>query len=290
MPPSPSTTPVSDQYSDPPRFEDGPDDVFALVAGLYAAIVLVPLALVAVWGVLSSVGTRYVVFLAGVVFVVTTVALSIRRVTGLDRRLGTTRLRWTLLVVPPALAAVGAVVSDSPVALVFGFVAALGGLALGAVLAMMATTRYAKAMEQRAEQLAEWRASWSEGRRTTTKALGALAVIAGIGAFAVQLVGDFAAVRPFGNILISLGVVVFVFGQQSRTFRASMAGLTRQMPANRALYGWDRFEGYVVAEDAVVVHFRAPWRLPLIFDRTELDDEAAVLDALDDHLPRLPAP
>ncbi len=284
------------QRPDPPALRDGPDDVFALVSGLYVAAVVVPVALAWLLGTVSGAGTLFLVALGGGTVVLTGVALAVRRVSGLDYRLGARRGRWWLVFAPLAVVVVAggsrAVATAGNVeesTLLFGLVALAGGVLLGSVLAMMARTRYARAVEEGVETLAEWRAAWPPGRRRLPKVTGALTAIAGAGAFAFGFVAPESPVRALGHLLLPVGIVLFMFGHNPRTYRANAAGLVRQMPANRELYEWDRFEGYTVAADAIVIHFRAPWRFPVICDRDALDDEEHVLDTLSESLPRLPA-
>jgi hypothetical protein len=301
MPPSTDATRTAgvpvDQHTESPARETGPDDVFALVVGIYAAVVVVPLALAWLTGVLSGAGTLYVTALGFGVAVVAGVAVGVRRVPGLAYRLGATRRRWSLLLAPLAVAAVAGAtrVAVAPeasreVTAISSLAAAAGGLFLGTVLATMARTRYTKAVEDRVGTDAEWRGAWPPSRRRLTRGVGVLASVAGIGAFGVSIAVSAFPLRPLGQLLLPGGIVLFMFGQNPRTYRATAAGLVRQLPANRELYDWDRFEGFTVAEDAVVVHFRAPWRFPVICDRESLDGEDQVVDALSAHLPRLPAP
>jgi hypothetical protein len=78
-----------------------------------------------------------------------------------------------------------------------------------------------------------------------------------------------------------------MFGQK-RTYRAMTAGLELQAPARRHLYRWAWFDGYMITDEAIILHPRAPWRLPLFCALEDIDDPDAVAQALGRHLHRLP--
>lgn len=296
MPPSTSPTPtvgtVTDEQVGLPGVDDRPDDFFAGVAGLYAALLVAPLVTAAVARPVSDPAILYLVFLGGLVLSISVAATAVRRIRGLPIRLGRTRKRWLPAVAAPAVVAVaGAILFGvgeySSVDGLLGIAAGIGGFASGGILGVMARSRYSKAVTEIAESHATWRAAWSDRRRRPMQLLGVLGVVGGIVAFAAQVVWHHPLLQPLANVLAPIGVVVFSFGQ-ARTYHATSAGLEQQMPVARALSRWDQFEGYTVAEDAIVLHRRAPWRFPLICDRGDLDDEQAVLDGLNRYLPRLP--
>ncbi|WP_340100714.1 hypothetical protein [Salinibaculum salinum] len=290
--PTPTAGTVTDGRVGPPALDERPDDVFAVVTGLYAALLVAPLVTAGVTRVVGDPAVLYLVFLGGLVFTVAVAAIAVRRIRGLPVRLGSTRKRWLpALVAPGTVAVAGAILVGtgqySSADGLLGTVAAVGGFAAGGILGIMARSRYSKAITELAESHATWRAAWSDRRRRPMQLLGALGVAGGIVAFGVPVVWNHPFLQPLANVLIPMGAVVFTFGQ-ARTYHATSAGLEQQMPAARALYEWDHFEGYTVAEDAIVLHRRAPWRLPLIYDRDDIDDEEAVVSALDQYLPRLP--
>jgi hypothetical protein len=109
----------------------------------------------------------------------------------------------------------------------------------------------------------------------------------GIVSLAVSVPTRLDILRYVANLVVPFGAGVVTVGR-ARTYTATAAGLEKQMPAARTLYEWDDLEGYTVAEDAIVLYRRAPWRLPIICDRTDIDDEQAVLAVLSRYLPRLP--
>lgn len=276
------------------EFDDRPDDLFALVAGLVAAVVVAPLVTAGAARVVADPALSYVLLLATSTLVTIAGALVVRRRRGLPERLGRSRRRWLLTLVGPGLVAVAALVvlalgRPTTTDTVLAVVAGAGGLVGGGVLGTMAHSRYTKAVTAEAEQYASWRAGWSDRRYGPLKALAGVAIAAGVLAFVAALALGSDLMRLAGQFVIPLAAVVYSVGQP-RSYTATAAGLETQLPAVRKLTEWDRFEGYVLADDAVVVHQRAPWRLPIICARDDLDDEGSVVAALDRALPRLPAP
>lgn len=268
------------------------DVAFALVAGLYASVVLVPLAVPAVD--FPDAGTTYLSVLGGVTAVTVLVSVTVRRTAGVAERLGRPRRRLVPAVLPLVAVGLGAtlytVALGRPLperAALFGAVSALGGLALGGLLGVMADTRYTKAVMADTETAAAWRAGWPERhRRLGTLVGGLLVVVSGL-AFVAGAVFEMPLVRYGGQFVLPLGIVLASFGQP-RNYRASSAGLELRAPVRRHLYRWEWFDGYMLTEEAIVLHPRAPWRLPLFCAREDIDDPEAVEAALERYLPRLP--
>lgn len=297
MPPSTDPTPNVDTAVDDRdgqlAVDDRPDDFFAVVAGLYAALLVAPLVTAASARTVGDPAILYLTLLAGLATVTTATALAVRRQHGLPERLGSTRGRWLPAVVAPVAVAVAGLVLSAgggvtSVDGILGVVAGAGGLGGGVVLAIMSRSRYTKAVTAASEQFATWRAGWSDRRRRPVQALGGLAIVAGIAGFVALFVWHSDLLRTAVNLLVPAGAIATTVGQP-RTYVATAAGLEERMPAARKLVDWDRFDGFTVESDAVVLHRHAPWRLPVIFAREDLDDEAAVLAALEESLPRLPA-
>ena len=292
---SSSTIPAAGGKSvDTSGFDDRPDDLFALVAGLTLALVLGPLATAVAARTLSDPGLSYTFLLAAITVLTVLGTLTVRRVRGLPERIGQSRGRLILGFVGPILVATAALgvsllgdLSDTDA--VLAVIAGAGSAVGGGLLGMMAHSRYAKAVVAESEQYATWRAGWSVERKGPLKALAGLGVVGGVLAFVAALVLHSDLLRLAGQFAVPLGAVVYSVAQP-RTYTASAAGLETRLPAARRLHDWDRFEGYVLADDAVVIHQRAPWRLPIICAREELDDEESVVAALARALPRLPSP
>lgn len=296
MPSADATRPVSAHTggrTDPPAFGDRPDEFFALVAGLYAGVLVAPVATAAVARTVGDPAMLYLVLLAGITLVTAVTAVAVRRIRGLPERLGGTRVRWLPAVVAPAAVVVAGVVLvtvdgyasiDGPL----GVVAGVGGFTTGGALGIMARSRYTKAITGAVESQATWRASWPDRRRRPLWLLGIAAVAGGLLALVAQLVWRHTVLRILGQLLVPVGAIVFTVGQ-ARTYRATSAGLEEQMPAARTLYRWDRFEGYAVDDDAIVLHRREPWRFSVVCARADLDDGEGVVAALDRYLPRVEA-
>lgn len=290
--PTPSVGTMTDERVGPSSVDDRPDDFFAIISGLYAALLVAPPMTAAVARTVGDPAILYLVFLGSVVLATTTVALAIRRRRGLAERLGETRMRWLPAVVAPGVVGVAGVVflavgEYSSTDTLLGVVTVVGGVTTGGVLGIMARSRYTKAVTEIAASHATWRAGWSDRRRRPMQLLGIVGFVGGMLVFLAQIFWHNQLLQTLAHVLIPLGAVVFTFGR-TQTYNATSAGLEQQMPAARALYEWNHFEGYTVAEDAIVLHRRAPWRFPIICDRDDLDDEQSVVAALDRHLPRLP--
>lgn len=268
-----------------------PDTLFALVAGLYASLLFVPVGLLAAG--ISDVASMYVAFLFGTVVVTTVVTIAVRRAVGLPEWLGAGPRRFLPAVAPGGFVLfvggfqtflLGRALSERT--LLLGAVAGIGSVAVGGLLSLMADTRYAKAVTESARVDATWRAPWPERPRRRVRYVGGgVAVACGL-LFVVGAVFDIPVVRYGAQFVLPLGIVVSTWGQ-ARTYRATSAGLELQAPANRHLYRWEQFEGYMLTEEAIVLHHRAPWRLPMYCDRSALDDAEAVQAALGQYLPRL---
>lgn len=280
--------------TDSPTFDERPDDFFSVVAGLYAAALVAPLAVAVAVRVHGDVATLYSLFLAVALGVTVAGGLAIRRQQGLAVRLGADRRRWVPALVGPAVVtlaggALAVTGASTRVDLLLGLVAGLGGCILGGSLGVMAGSRYARAATARAGNATGWRAGWSDRRKEPLQGLAVAAAIGGVVALAAGIALDITLVRIAGQLLVPAAAGVYNVGQPRR-FSATTAGLEERLPVARRLHEWDRFEGYVVAEDAIVLHRRAPWRLPIVYARDELDNKAAVVAALGEALPRLPDP
>jgi hypothetical protein len=274
--------------------DERPDDFFSVVAGVYAAALVAPIFVAAGARYLTDPATLYLLFLAVALGVTITVAVVVHRQRGLAERLGADRRRWLPAVTPPAVVALaGGIVltvgSPSTLDVMLGIVAGAGGFVLGGGLGVMAGSRYVRAVTARASERTTWRAGWSDRRKEPLQGLAVAAFVGSVLALIAGFAFDMTLLRTIAQLLVPVAAGMYTVGQ-SRRFTATTAGLEEQLPVARRLHDWDAFEGYVLAEDAIVLHRRAPWRLPVILARDELDDEEAVLAALGAHLPRLPAP
>jgi hypothetical protein len=269
------------------------DLLFALVGGIYASLVVVPCVLFATNGLLSDAGASYAVAVAGFGTITLVGTVLLRRSGGLAVSLGGSRYRLVPALAPAAalggcyLTATAFGRPPSGGAVLFGTVSALGALAGGGVLAVMADTRYTRAVTERVKIRATWRAPWPEEHRRLAKLAGAFVFVGAAAGFAAGAFFDQPLLRYGGQFVMPLGIVAATWGQP-RTYRATSVGLETETPVRRHLSPWARFDGYMITDRAVVVHPSAPWRLPLYLDRESLADTEAVTDALGVHLPRLP--
>lgn len=269
---------------------EGPDDLFALVAGLYAAFVTVPYLVLAATPILETAGGQYVGLLAGFTVVIVAGTLVVRRWHGLAQRLGATPTRWLLVVVPlvvggvvVALSVFTSLLAGRPVLL--AVVSAVGGTVGGGVLAMMASTRYARALSETAETIAEWHAGWPSRRRRRYRRFGLAAALVGGVVFLYGLWTVNFGVRFVGQMVVLVWAGTLSLGAR-REYHATTAGLELRMPANRYVVPWNRFAGFEMTDDAVVLRSRDWWRLPIYLARSDVD-ERAVVEALETQLDRL---
>ena len=268
------------------------DLTFALVGGLYAAALAAPLVVLAA-PLPDEPGVQYAALLTVSGAVTIAVAAALRRTAGLIARLGTDSRRFLPAALAPVVGAAGYGVvlaaggepTGADAALLV--LAAGGGLVLGGLVALMADSRYARAVAEAAETHGTWQAPWPDHRKRVARRVGTAAFGLAVVVFAVGAVLDWWLVRAAGQVTAPLGAVLVTVGR-SRNYRATAAGLEVREPVRRHLYPWRAFEGYAVTGDAVVLYPRRPWRLPVYSDRDAIDTDA-VVGALDRHLPRLPA-
>ncbi|AQL43702.1 hypothetical protein BV210_13755 [Halorientalis sp. IM1011] len=265
---------------------DRPDPFFAFVAGLYVALLVAP-ALVAAMAVAlpADPSVLYLSFLAALTVVTAVSTVAIGRLHGLPQRLGASRLVWMLAVVPIVAAATYFVslhlVGGVGIA---GLFLSLVGFVVGVGLVAMSRTRYVRAAVDTDTVRVEWKAGWPQPLRTRLQ-VGAAALY--FGGMALLFGGEFVGLGSYGW----LGAVAFVPGGaamgwgQPQRYRLSAIGIDRSNHIHRRLYEWDAFESFSVTDDAVILRRSGP-RPAFRCWREEIDDEAELLDALDDHLPR----
>lgn len=263
-----------------------PDGPYALVAGLYASAHLAPLILLAVSGVVTNGGVRYLTFLLTVTGVTAVSGWLVSRAPGLAVTVGRHDITWLLVVAPLAwfggwYVGFGPLGVDPPT-----FVAALsvlgvvGGMLCGLLLVTMSRTRHADAATADVTEFVAWEARWPRRWRRVASAVS-------IGAFAVGAVG-FAGAFVLGDEWWGWGLynVVFVGAVlmnvlNPRTFRVTEAGLVVEHPFVRRFRPWSAFAGYEVTTDALVIEPTNWWRLAHRCDRDDIDDFDAATAALD---------
>jgi len=268
----------------PPLPLDPPDPEFRLVVGLYVALLAVPLVLIgAVIAGLSDPAALYGVFLVAGVAVTGGVTWAMGSVEGGAVRLGESRVRWLLSLPGIALSAalfalqpaVGAV---AVVSLFLGVIAAVAGL----LLAVMARSRYVKALLDAAGVDGEWTAGWPADAKRRIEWLAAVLMVAGFASFVGGLAADAQFWFP-GQFLIAGGAAITGYGQP-QDYAATPAGLAVERGGFRRFYEWDHFDGYTRTDDALVCHRSR--RVDFRFALEDLDDPDTVERALGRYLTR----
>lgn len=194
---------------------------------------------------------------------------------------GGSELRGALAAVPLAGVVLGVALDIggvAPGAAAAGW-ALLPAALFGALAAVAAGNAHSRA--ERDDPRLEWVAAPPPSvRRRWRLALAgaglALAVVALAGSLVESSLGP----------LTGVGVALVVAGARAgryRRFTAHESGLGARAGAGyaRTLVPWDRFDGYRLTDDAVLLRRAAPWRLPLRCDRADVDTDAvtAVLAA-----------
>jgi hypothetical protein len=269
-----------------------PDTFYAFVAGLYAAALLSPAAVVALalW-VSGDPGVLYVGLLTAVTTIVAVTAWGVTRWRGLPERIGASRLAWSLAVLPVvAVAGYFAVVAavDTPAVdagAVVGFLLGSLGIVVGIGLVVMSRNRYAEAVVDGERVEAVWTAGWPEHQRMRFQYASLVAMSLFVPVWAAGYLWDALWIGTTGNLLF-LPVILLGNVGRERTYRVTPAGLERNNPVSRYVYRWNRFESYEVTDEVVVVRWRSWWRPAIRCARAEIDEENAVMDALGRYLPR----
>ncbi|WP_424018138.1 hypothetical protein ACOZ4N_20040 [Halorientalis pallida] len=271
---------------------DRPDTVFSLVAALYVALLVSPAVVFAASVTYPlGAGALYIALLAVLTAITAAGTVAVGRVRGVAERLGASRVARGLAVLPVlgmvgyGVAAAGVDAPGTDGVAAAGIVLSGVGIATGMALVAMSRTRYAKAVVDEDAVRAAWKAGWPQPLRTRVQ----------VGALTLYLAG---AALLFGGEFVGLGAyewigaLAFVPGGaglgwgQPRSYRLAPAGIERSNYVHRRLYGWERFASFSASEDAVVLYRESWWRPAFRCWREEIDDPDALIDALDDHLPR----
>lgn len=264
-----------------------PDTPYALVVGLYLAVLIAPAVVLAIRQVVADAAILYISFLTAVTGVTILVGMIVSRTTGLVRILGRHDAVWLLAVLPFGWfgGAFGAIaVGYQPPNLVFplAVVGTAGGMLLGIVLVAMSRTRYADAVFEETTELTEWDARWPHRWRRVG---GAIA----IGAFALSTIGILAAFifdSEWGwrlYYLLFVGVLSMNLLNE-RTFRLTDAGIIVEHPLQRLFRPWSAFESYELTDDALIIRSRTWWLPAHRCDRSEIDDVETILETLEVYL------
>lgn len=285
---SPSTT--DSALAGRPALVGGPDLLFRLVFGVYAAVSTVGPVLVGFDALLRpDAGVAYLAGLAWLTVATVAVAVGLRRAGELLPMVGTSPAGWSLPVAPALLQALVVVtlavgwggLTDSGWLLVT--LAGAAGVVLGLLLLVMARTRVVRARVADEETLAEWRAGWPRRERTWLRRLATASVALGVLSMAAGFwyrVGLFVYV---GQFAIPVGAVAAVRTEPVR-YRATAVGIEEIGPVYRRLYAWEALSEYTVDAERIVVGRRRPWRPALRWNRTEIEDVTALRRALSANL------
>lgn len=272
--------------SPPLQFDslDPPDTPYALVFGLYVALLAAP-ALVGVAALSVPLGPAglYVAFLAAVTGVTVAVTWLVGRWRGFPERAGGSRLSWLFPVLgaPVAgayfLAAFGGGPLPSGVAFVGVFAATLA-MILGVGVRAMSRNRYTAALVDDEPVTCEWEAGWPRRARLAAVGTGVALITVGLLALADLLPGgplvEYAGLAGYavGPALLSVG--------RPWTYRATAVGLERRLPVVRSIDRWDELAGFEETESALVIRRAAWWRPSIRCSWDEIGDRDAVVDAL----------
>jgi len=276
----------------PLQSSERPDTFFAFVAGLYAAALLSPAVVIALglW-VSDDPGVLYFGVLAAITLTISGVAWGVRRWRGLPERLGATRLSWGLVPVPVLMIGVyvgGAESVDSAgtdAGALVGFFFGLLGLFVGLGLVVMARNRYTAAVVDEDTVECEWKAGWPEPQRQRMQYVSIAGMLFLVAAMAADALWNVEWLFTAAQFLFAPAIVIGNIGQL-RTYRVTPAGLERSYPASRYVFDWHSFESYAVTDETIIVRWESWWRPAIRCARDDLDDEDAVVDALDAHLER----
>ena len=124
-----------------------------------------------------------------------------------------------------------------------------------------------------------------DGLSTMTAAavlFGAGALMIAVGTAVMVGLDIDGGISIIGSLTALSGSLVTLFTDDSTELAVTDAGLR----VERSMTPWDDLGGYRVTDDKIEIE-RTRWWLPSRdFDRDEIGDDAAFIDALDEHLPR----
>lgn len=259
-----------------------PDGPYALVAGLYVAVLVAPVAVVPLVGSTANPGVGYLGFLAVVTGVAAATGWAVSRTPGLAGDVGRRRFVPLLALVPFAwlLGAFGAldVVGDPPSgAVALAIVCAVGGTFLGLILSTMSQNRHTAAVLADARELVSWEARWPKRWRQGAVALAVVAIVAGTAGVVAE--HGFGVEGASSLYLLWFAWTPFAGVANPRTFRVTDAGLVVERPLHRRVRQWAEISGYRLTADALVVRTDAWWRPAYRCDRDDVEDIETAVEA-----------
>lgn len=190
-------------------------------------------------------------------------------------------LGW--LLVPPTLAAAAflwtALSSPAPSTATLGplLVACGGGYLFGGATVVAVELRYERLATAAAEPLATWSARQPARQRRQRRRASAVLTVLWVGSI-VAVTATTGAV-PFWLLPLGVSTMYGLYPDRRREFVALPAGLKRGI----SVTSWDRYEGYELTDDALVVH-AGGLTGDVRCERAEIEDETRVVAALDELL------
>jgi hypothetical protein len=264
--------------------EPAGDPLFALVVGLYVALLAIAPAVFAVARLVS--GDPAVLY--GTTLATVTVGTGVgwwatERFGSPPGRLGATRTRWVPGLVGLGYAFTGLLSLDwAGVVGVLAMFSGMGAMALGSVFGVMARTRYTDARLADSERHCVFTAGWPDAARNRLLALVLPLLAVGVAGFASVYVAPEFWPLTLAQLLFPVGIGLFM-QSEPREYAVTAEGLEQRLPVARRLLPWERYTGYTRTADALVVH-RSRW-FDGRFALADLDDPDAVEAALARYLP-----
>ncbi|RRJ33694.1 hypothetical protein [Halocatena pleomorpha] len=277
-------------------FQDGPrpDPIYALVTGLYACALLIPLGSIVLAGFLTDAVLFTLVVVTATTVVITVVSVAVVYIPGLAIEIGYSGLSWTLCVVPmvvfilPIVGAIAGIVPGSFDSVIgWSLLGIVAGGFFGGLVVAMSWTRCANAQLSDAIDLTEGEAWLPRRHRRIVDAIG---IVGGVGLTLGEIAeGLFGYEGSYllGQVILVVAVTVHISCPHGRTYRVSDAGLAAERGFVRRFRPWSTFTGYTHAEDALYLHTAQWWRPTIRCDTDEIDEIDRVTDALSTHLPVL---
>jgi len=259
--------------------EPSGDPLFALVVGLYVALLAIA---PTVFGVARLVSGDAAV-LYGTVITTATVGTGLgwwatERFGSLSHRLGATPARWVPGLLGLGYAFAGLLSLDRVgVVGVLAMFSGIGAMALGSALGVMARTRYTDALLADSERHCVFTAGWPKAARNRLLALVVPLWAVGVAGVASVYVAPELWPLTVAQILIPVGIAIFM-QSEPREYAVTAEGLEQRLPVARRLLPWTQYTGYTRTADALVVH--QSWWFDSRFALEDLDDPDSVAAAL----------
>lgn len=259
--------------------EPSGDPLFALLVGLYVALLVIAPITLAVSRLVS--GDPAVLY--GTTIATVTVGTGLgwwatERFGSLPHRLGATRARWAPGLIGLGYAFAGLLSLDwAGVVGVLAMFSGMGAMVLGSVLGVMARTRYTDARLADSERHCVFSAGWPSAARNRLLAFVLPLWAVGIAGFASVYVAPERWPLTVAQVLFPVGIAIFM-QSEPREYAVTAEGLEQRLPVARRLLPWKQYTGYTRTADALVAH--RPWWFDSRFALEDLNDPDAVAAAL----------